>query len=110
MSYNDGWDQVPSSYSVLGYGWQATPMAFDIAARPAIYGANVKYETGGNVYTLPKVNGPGTFWSGSWDARGIDEITAAGATGGCKLKLSDAPLPGPNAGGFVSHVDGIIGG
>src|SRR5262249_33546141 len=31
MSYNDGWDQAPSSYSVLGYGWQATPMAFDIA-------------------------------------------------------------------------------
>ena len=110
MGVNDGWNVAPSPS--LAYGWQGTPMAFDIAALQAIYGANMNYNTGANVYSLPKTNGSGTFWSCIWDAGGIDEITAAGAAGACTINLNDASLQqdDPNAGGFVSRVNGIIGG
>jgi len=108
MSYNDGWDQALSAS--LAYGWQGTPMAFDIAALQAIYGANMTYHTGADTYVLPQVNGSGTFWSCIWDAGGIDEISAAGTAGASTINLNDAPLTGPNAGGFVSRVGGIIGG
>src|SRR5262249_20897384 len=79
MGVNDGWDQVPAvSYA---YGWQGTPMAFDIAALQAIYGANTTFHNSDNGYSLPKINGSGTFWSCIWDTGGVDEITAAGAVG-----------------------------
>lgn len=36
-------------------------MALDIAAIQAIYGVNMNYASGGNVYMLPTSNGPGVW-------------------------------------------------
>jgi len=108
MSYVDGWSAQPATAG--SYGWQGTPKAFDIAALQAIYGANTSYQTGSNVYSLPSSNGAGTFWSCIWDAGGIDTISNSGSSIACVIDLNAAPLTGPNAGGFVSHAIGIIGG
>ena len=108
MSYNDGWRAVPSnSYA---YGWEGTPMAFDIAALQALYGANMSYQTGDNSYALPGVNASGTFWSCIWDAGGEDTISAEGLARNVFINLNDAPLTGANAGGYVSWMAGIRGG
>ena len=111
MSYNDGWNQDPR-FDPLDYGWQATPMAFDVAALQALYGANMAFNTGNDTYELPTIDGLGTSWSCIWDAGGTDEINAEDATGAVKINLNDATLqPGdPNAGGFVSWMQGISGG
>ena len=108
MSYVDGWNLQPAT--TASYGWQGTPMAFDIAALQAIYGANTSYQTGSNIYLLPSLNGAGTFWSCIWDAGGIDTISNFGSSLACIIDLNAAPLTGPNAGGFVSRSNGIIGG
>ena len=107
MSYNDGWTGRPTVSDV--YGHAATPMALDIAAIQAIYGA-AAYATGSNTYTLPKANGGGAFWSCIWDTGGADAISAVGATVGAVIHLGAAPLVGPNAAGFISSVAGIVGG
>jgi serralysin len=80
----------------LDHGFAATPMAYDIAAIQYMYGANMSYNTGNNVYLLPDSNDPHpfvrgapnevgeresiiyqpdtAFWTCIWDAGGIDEI------------------------------------
>ena len=108
MSYNDGWRTVPGNSRA--YGWEGTPMALDIAALQAIYGANTTYRTGDDTYSLPGNNASGTFWSCIWDAGGIDTISAAGLGGNCNINLNDASLNGSNAGGYVSWMAGIRGG
>ena len=109
MSYNDG--LVSNDYSgILNYGYQGTPMAFDIAAIQYLYGANTSYNTGDNTYFLPTSNTSGTFYSCIWDAGGFDTISAATATVDATINLNDAPLTGPNAGGYISSVAGIYGG
>jgi len=108
MTYIDGWRSLPSNS--FAYGWQGGPMAFDIAALQAMYGANMTYHTGDDSYVLPGVNASGTFWSCIWDAGGIDTISAESLGGNCFISLNDAPLTGPNAGGFVSWMAGIRGG
>lgn len=110
MSYNDGWVSQYPNHSALGYGWQATPMALDIAAIQAIYGANMNYQSGANGYSLPQANAVGTYWSCIWDTGGIDEITNANSLSSCVINLNAAPLTGPNAGGYVSYVSGVVGG
>jgi Ca2+-binding RTX toxin-like protein len=111
MSYIDGWDKQPTDSDDFGY--QGTPMAFDIAALQELYGANMTYNTGDNTYLLPTQNTDGTFWSCIWDAGGAsDLIDGSAAAGDSKLNLNDATLAAgdPNAGGFVSWVQGIVGG
>ena len=110
MSYVDGWRTEFPTHADDGYGWQAGPMALDIAAVQAIYGANSGWRTGDDAYALPVENGPGTYWSCIWDAAGADAISAAGATGDAVIDLRAATLAGRHAGGFVSHVAGIVGG
>ncbi|NOT15980.1 MAG: matrixin family metalloprotease, partial [Methylotenera sp.] len=110
MSYNDGWIKQPSPLIDVSYGLAATPMAFDIAAIQLIYGANMHYNTGNNLYFLPKFNGSGAYWSCIWDAGGKDTISANGTHGNATINLNAAPLVGENAGGYISHVDGIVGG
>jgi Ca2+-binding RTX toxin-like protein len=108
MSYNDGWDDVPSnSYA---YGWQGGPMALDIAALQKLYGANMTYHTGNDTYVLPSVNASGTFWSCIWDAGGIDVISADGLARNAIINLNAASLQGHHAGGEVSWLTGIRGG
>jgi serralysin len=110
MSYNDGWATEFPAHAEDGWGWQAGPMALDIAAIQAIYGANAGTRTGDDLYALPVANGPGSFWSCIWDAGGLDAISAAAATGDAVLDLREAPLSGKAAGGFVSRVLGVVGG
>lgn len=109
MSYNDGWETRYPQHSAVGYGWQATPMALDIAAIQLIYGANMSAATGDNTYTLPGANVASTAWRCIWDAGGVDAIVYGGP-GVCQIDLREAPLTGPHAGGFVSYVQGIVGG
>ncbi|WP_230534532.1 calcium-binding protein [Microvirga roseola] len=109
MSYNDGWSLKSPSLSAE-YGYQGTPMALDIAAVQAIYGANTNHASGDDTYGLPLSNGPGAFWSCVWDTGGTDTISAALASDSCTINLNQAPLTGPNAGGYVSRVAGIVGG
>jgi Ca2+-binding RTX toxin-like protein len=111
MTYNDGWSQVPPVSE--DYGYEGTPMAFDIAALQEIYGANTTYHAGNDTYLLPTMNGPGTFWSCIWDAGGDDdEISAAASMGSCTINLNAATLQAhdPHAGGYVSWVSSVIGG
>lgn len=110
MSYIDGWETRFPGHTDLGYGWEATPMALDIAAIQTLYGANTASRTGDDLYTLPTANGAGTFWSCIWDAGGLDELSAADATGDAVLDLRAAPLTGRDAGGYVSSVRGVVGG
>jgi Ca2+-binding RTX toxin-like protein len=111
MSYNDGWaSEYEGSFWEEDYGWQATPMALDIAAIQAIYGANNEYRVEDDVYVLPSVDGAGTFWTCIWDAAGNDMIVAGDTMVACVIDLNEAPLTGENAGGFVSITLGIHGG
>ena len=109
MSYNDG---LVSNNLRLGsnYGYQGTPMTFDIAAVQYLYGANKNYRSGNDTYTLPSTNKPSTFYSAIWDTGGIDTITAAGMNRAVNIDLRQAPLKGKNAGGYISSAVGINGG
>jgi serralysin len=110
MTYNDGWKAQYPSHSDFTYGYQATPMALDIAAIQTIYGANTTHASGSDTYTLPSSNGSGTYWSCIWDTGGSDTITNEGSRTDCTINLNEAPLIGSNAGGYVSYASNIIGG
>ena len=112
MSYNDGWDQVqdPLGSGLTTYGFVGGPMAFDIAAIQYLYGANMSYHTGGDTYTLPDVNTPGTYWTSIWDAGGIDQIVYGG-TRNVIIDLHAATIDNsPTGGGTPSYANGIFGG
>lgn len=110
MSYVDGWRDRFPNHENPNFGWTGTPMALDIAAIQAIYGANMNHKTGSDTYSMPTSNKAGTYWSCIWDAGGTDTISAANARSNCTIDLREATLTGANAGGFVSWVDGIVGG
>ncbi len=113
MSYNDGLTATGGHPGTLDYGYQGTPMAFDIAAIQHLYGANMSYKTGNDTYFLPTVNASGTFYSAIWDAGGVDKISGAGASAGVDINLNDATLniaDGAGAGGYLSAAMGIFGG
>jgi Ca2+-binding RTX toxin-like protein len=109
MSYNQGWagHRAPSNMNV---GYPITPMALDVAALQVMYGENTAWHTGDDRYQLPSSNGPGTGWTCIWDAGGADTISNAGSSRDCTINLMDAPLVGPNAGGYVSWNSAIYGG
>lgn len=94
------------------YGTPVTPMAFDIAAVQALYGANMSTATGNDGYVLPTANAPGTFYACIWDAAGIDGISVgAQASTGATIDLRAATLRNEvGGGGFLSSVNGIDGG
>ena len=111
MSYFD----INSPYSPgedTNWGFVSGPMAFDIAAVQHLYGANLTHNTGNDTYYLPTVNGMGTYWSCIWDAGGTDTISGEGATNAVTIDLNNASLANddPNAGGYISRVNGIYGG
>lgn len=111
MSYNDGWaiNGGPGG-SVQGYGYQGTPMAFDIAAYQIKYGANMSTATGNDSYTLANANTAGTYFSSIWDAGGTDEITYTGGRN-ANIFLDDATIDeSATGGGLLSFVEGIHGG
>ena len=109
MSYRDGWADRDASFS-SGFGYQGTPMAIDIAAVQAIYGANTDFATGNDTYALSGTNGSGTYYSTIWDAGGTDEITYDGGFD-AYIFLDEATIDDtPTGGGLVSYVEGIFGG
>ncbi len=110
MGYNHGYPQRFPYHNDNTFGWVATPTALDIAAAQAIYGPNMRHATGNDLYRLPSTNGPGTFWACIWDAGGRDTISAEGANIPFTIDLRAATLTGPNAGGYVSSGNGVIGG
>lgn len=106
---------LSSQYSSGGdtnWGYIAGPMAFDIAAIQYLYGINTTHNTGNNTYYLPTSNGVGTYWSSIWDAGGVDTISGQNASKSVVINLNNATLANndPNAGGFISRVEGIKGG
>ncbi len=108
MSYNNvGQPGAPSTPA--SYGFAMGPMAFDIAAIQWIYGVNTTTRSGNDSYLLPTANVAGTGYHCIWDAGGTDRI-AHGGTAACRIDLRDAPLVGPHAGGYLSRVDGVLGG
>lgn len=110
MSYNQGWDARFPNHTNITYGYQMTPMALDVAAIQAIYGANMSYNTGANTYVMPSKNKDGIGWTCIWDAGGYDSIYAGNTTTSAVIDLRAALLSGPNAGGFISWHSGVIGG
>lgn len=110
MSYNDGWKTGPDGGSYKAtYGYEIGPMAFDIAALQIMYGANMSYKTGNDVYTLPTANGAGTGYLCLWDAGGSDSIV--GGDNGNIIDLREASLEtAKGGGGWISYGEGIHGG
>lgn len=115
MSYNDGWAKnADGSATGVGlatdksYGYQSTPMAFDVAALQFLYGANLQYHTGNDTYALTQNN---ASWVCIWDAGGIDTISNEGAAIACSINLNQAPLTNSaHGGGYVSANQQIAGG
>lgn len=110
MSYNDGWSEAYPYHSAISYGYQSTPMAFDIYLAQLLYGENRDHNVGNNIYDLAQVNASGTSWACIWDAGGIDTISNEGSNLVCSIDLRAAPLVGGHAGGYVSYAAGIVGG
>ncbi len=110
MGYNDGWLTAPHGRTPSSvYGFQAGPMAIDIAALQAMYGVNTATATGDDTYRLPDANELGTFYSCIWDAGGTDLMRGTGL--GDTVDLRAATLrEEPGGGGWVSHAEGIHGG
>ncbi len=111
MTYNDGWQTGPQRQGPgLTWGYQAGPLAFDIAALQQMYGANTSYHAGNDDYTLPGSNGIGAFYSCIWDADGLDAITGVRSLSNT-IDLRAATLAAaPGGGGYVSYAEGIQGG
>jgi len=110
MSYLEPLSESRPPQTAFDRGFQATPMAFDIAAAQALYGVNRATGAGDDTYRLDTADAPGTAWRCLWDAGGVDTLSAAGATGDAVIDLRAAPLVGPHAGGFLSMVAGVLGG
>ncbi len=83
MSYVS--DQGP--FPPLGEGWPITPMPLDILAVQYIYGANMTWHTGDDVYYL----GDTTCYNTIWDAGGTDTLDATSYSGNGGLTISLIP-------------------
>jgi serralysin len=110
MSYAQNIDWV--NFSNGAYGKCMTPMAFDIAAVQALYGANSTTNRGNNTYTLPVADAAGTGLRCIWDTGGIDTIiVGSGSRLGAVIDLRAATLKNePGGGGFLSRVGDVLGG
>jgi len=111
MSYNSGyWTGTNGSGPRSDYGFEAGPMALDIAVLQSLYGTGDGHKTGDTTYKLPDQNRDGTKWQAIWDTAGADKITYDGPRDAV-IDLRAATLtPGEGAGGFVSSTKGIAGG
>ena len=102
MGYNFGWPSKLPYHTDDTWGLQYGPMALDIAAVQAIYGANTNYAFGNNVYRLPTANGAGTYWSSIWDTGGVDTISNEGSSNRSIIDLR-AATSGSGGGGSASY-------
>ncbi|WP_377504512.1 pre-peptidase C-terminal domain-containing protein [Octadecabacter sp. R77987] len=113
MSYNTGFfTGTAGSSGDTGndWGYEAGPMALDIAVLQALYGANTTTAAGNDTYVLPDANVAGTFWTSIWDTGGIDEITYSGTKDIEIILLEATLLYEMGGGGYVSAADGVAGG
>lgn len=111
MSYNHGWVRQPGVGATHSpkYGWEAGPMALDIAALQDKYGL-VARNSGNTTYTLPSSNKTGTAFKTIWDSGGIDTIRYSGGKDAV-ISLQPATLAySSDGGGVVSYVRGVHGG
>lgn len=109
MSYNA--DPVASLGATQFYGNIIGPMAYDIAALQAMYGANETYNADDTLYYLPSVNDIGTGWKAIWDAGGDSDWILNPISAGSVIDLNAATLDGGLAGaGMPSFIKGIVGG
>lgn len=117
MTYNDGWPFEPGvntqwqpGASTFAYGWQAGPMALDIAALQRKYGSNPDHNGGDTVYVLPNSNASGTAFTAIWDTGGTDTIRYNGARD-VTISLIAATLDYSwTGGGDPSYANGVRGG
>lgn len=110
MSYNTGFPGGTPGATNDNWGYEAGPMALDIAVLQGKYGANTTTGSGNTVYALPDLNAAGTYWLAIWDVDGIDAITYDGARN-TVIDLRPATLEyEAGGGGYVSQAEGIAGG
>lgn len=95
--------------SAVGYGKALGPMAIDVAALQAMYGANETYRNGDDTYILPDQNMAGTGWISIWDTGGHDEIVYQGARD-ATIDLRPATLDPAVKGGERSFAEYVTGG
>ena len=108
MSYNDGWPGGHTSQLIdYRHGYDETPMAIDVAALQAKYGANPGYHNGDDTYYLfPPTN---VGFQSIWDTGGTDTISAETITvtpGTVVIDLRAASMfySGDTSGGAVSYL------
>ena len=111
MSYNTGWLTGPlGESSSWAWGYEAGPMALDIAALQRMYGRNMSYHAGADTYELPEANRVGTYYLCLWDAGGVDRMVGAEARAN-HIDLRAATLAfEEGGGGWVSYARGVHGG
>ena len=113
MSYNTGYftGTAGSRPAFSGnWGFEAGPMALDIALLQNKYGVNTTTNSGDNVYLLDDTNGDGTHWMSIWDTGGHDEIRIV-SNADTSIDLRAATLSeNVGGGGFISAVNGVAGG
>jgi Ca2+-binding RTX toxin-like protein len=106
MGYNDNFDAFQNLARDRGFA--ATPLAFDIAAIQRMYGM-VNKDTGDTVYTLVDA-GAGSSFTTIWDTGGHNTIRYDGSAFSV-IDMRFATLQNEfGGGGFLSRVDGTIGG
>lgn len=103
MSLNPGWNmQDPLGAGLNSEGYNTGPGAIDIAAIQYLYGANLTYKGGDDVYKLRAHSGLKAIW----DTGGNDTIEWGGKRDAV-IDLRPATLDGgANTGGYVSYVKG----
>lgn len=81
-------DEASSRYSVMAYDWSpffaSSYMVYDIAALQKIYGANMNYATGDNIYVTNS-----SLAYTIWDAGGNDTLDASAQTSSVTLDLRE---------------------
>jgi serralysin len=90
-----------------------TPMLLDVASAQYLYGANMSYRTGDDVYTFDPHQ---PFFRTIWDAGGTDTISVANFSEGCAIDLRDGhyssihihsdPLPPGSVNYYTPTYDG----
>lgn len=88
MSYNEG-----AGFNLTGL-YSSAPMLYDIQAIQYLYGANMSYHTGADIYSFVKNTAPLCIW----DAGGTDTLDFSACT--------DATVINLNAGAFSSTAPG----
>ena len=90
-----------------------TPMLYDMAAIQYLYGTNISYKAGNDVYTYDPTT---PFYRTIWDAGGLDTISVSNFTKGCiidlqqghysKISIESDPVPSGYSGGTTPTYDG----